>query len=65
MKVEDIIKGDDFTVLIMSEDLPMTDWRTLLIGGTAYAPLLVMDAGDNVVAINGSHDLTGQEVEFV
>ena len=54
-----------FTVLILSESRPLTEWKALRIGEAVYEPLIMMDAADNVVAINGAHDLNGKTVEFI
>ncbi|MDO4437400.1 MAG: hypothetical protein Q4B77_05555 [Coriobacteriaceae bacterium] len=65
MTIDDSFEIDGYTVLILSEERPMTDWKALRIDGEEYAPQIVMDAGRNVIAVKGSHDLAGQIVEFV
>jgi hypothetical protein len=53
------------TVLFLDEELPVTDWRSLRVDGVRYEARMVMDAGKNVIAVDGAHDLTGKTVEFV
>ena len=65
MKVNDSWHVNGMTVLVLSDDLPSRGWNNLLLDGTAFAPILVMDMGDNVIAIDGEHDLKGREIELV
>ncbi|MFR7732153.1 MAG: hypothetical protein ACLU7D_01595 [Collinsella sp.] len=43
----------------------MTNWHSCHIDGKHYEPHMVMDAGKNVIAIDGVYDLTGKTVECV
>ena len=65
MTINDSFEIGGFTVLILSESRPLTGWKALRVGEAVYEPLIMMDAADNVVAINGAHDLNGKTVEFI
>ena len=65
MKIDDCFEIAGFTVLTLSENRPKTNWNTLRIEGLEYAPQIVMDAADNVIAIKGSYNLAGKTLEFV
>lgn len=65
MKVTDSVHLHGATLLFLSGERPETDWRRFAIGGADYEPLAVMDAGRNVTAVSGEHDLTGRDIEFV
>lgn len=64
MKILDCHEIDGMTALLLDGRLPLTNWRRLVINGARYEPRLLMDAGQNVIAIDGKHDLTGREIEF-
>lgn len=64
MKILDCHEIDGMTALLLDGRLPLTNWRWLVINGTRYEPRLIMDAGKNVIAIDGKHDLAGGEIEF-
>lgn len=64
MKVNDCFNVADYTVLIVSESLPSTDWREIGIDGRKFEPIPVMDAKAPCVAIRGHHDFTGMEIYF-
>ena len=53
-----------YTSLVFEAPLPLTNWRGIDVEGVRYETLPVMDAGNNVLAIHGAHDLTGKEAEF-
>lgn len=65
MKVESSWKVRDMTVLRLTEDIPLTDWHKMLVGGVEFKPYPVMDSGDDTIAVKGAHDLAGKTVEFV
>ncbi|MFQ9129308.1 MAG: hypothetical protein ACLR3M_02420 [Collinsella sp.] len=65
MKILDCHKLGSMTALFLDEKLPMTNWHSLHIDGKHYEPHMVMDAGKNVIAIDGVYDLTGKTVECV
>ncbi len=53
-----------YTVLVFEAPLPPTGWRAIVVDGVRYETLPVMDAGNDCLAIGGSHDLTGKEATF-
>lgn len=53
------------TILKLTENIPLTDWHKMTVGGVEFKPFMVMDAGRDVIAIGGEHDFTGEEVEFI
>ena len=55
----------DYTVIAFGRDLPTTPWRFLVIDGVRYKPVPVMDAGNDCVAVEGAHDFSGKDVQFV
>lgn len=65
MKILDCHEIGTMTVLFLDEELPLTDWRRLYIAGNSYEPRMIMDAGKNVIAVDGAHDFTGKTIEFV
>lgn len=65
MKILDCHEIGSMTVLFLDEELPVTNWRSLRVDGVHYEARMVMDAGKNVIAVDGAHDLTGKTVEFV
>ena len=62
MRVDDSFEVGGMTVLKLTEDLPVSGWRLLVIDGSTYKPLPVMDAGWDTIAIEGSHELDGKTV---
>lgn len=64
MRILDCIEINGKTLMVLDNDLPSTGWRDLVIDGTKYATIPVMDIGDNSIAIDGIHDFTGKEVTF-
>lgn len=65
MKILDCHEIGNMTVLFLDEELPVTGWRSIRIDDVRYEARMVMDAGKNVIAVDGVHDLTGKTVEFV
>lgn len=65
MTIDDSFEIGGYTVLILSEERPLTPWKALRIDGEEHTPQIMMDAGRNVIAIKGSHDLVGKAIEFV
>lgn len=65
MTIDDSFEIGGYTVLILSEERPMTAWKALRIDGEEYAPQIMMDASRNVIAIKGSYNLVGKSIEFV
>lgn len=65
MRILDCHEIDGATALLLDGRAPLTNWRKLLIGGIEYEPVAIMDMGKNVIAVKGSHDLTGKDVSFV
>lgn len=64
MRVDSSWAVGDMTVLRLTEAVPLTDWRTMTVGGVEFKPYPVMDSGDNVIAVKGAHELDGKVVEF-
>ncbi len=65
MKVESSWTARDMTILKLTESIPLTDWSKMTVGGVEFKPFPVMDAGENVIAVSGKHDLAGKQVEFI
>ena len=65
MKIIESTPISNYTALVFESPLPRTEWRAIVVEGVRYETLPVMDAGNNVLAIKGTHDLTGKEAEFV
>ena len=65
MKILDCHEIGSMTVLFLDEELPVTDWRSLRVDGVRYEARMVMDAGKNVIAVDGAHAPPGKPVEFV
>ena len=65
MIVESSWTARDMTILKLTESIPLTDWRTMTVGGVEFKPFPVMDSGENIIAVEGKHDLTGKRVVFV
>lgn len=53
------------TALVFEAPLPSTEWHTIVADGKRYKTIPVMDAGDDILAITGEHDLTGKHATFV
>lgn len=53
------------TVLVFDGPLPFTEWRAIVVDNVRYDTLPVMDAGNNCLAIVGTHDMTGKDAIFV
>ena len=65
VKILDCHEMAGVTALLLEDRPPLTGWHVMVIDGVRYDPVGIMDAGKNVIAVQGSHDLTGKEVEFV
>lgn len=64
MKITDCIAVGPYTVLVFDAPLPQTKWHAIVVDGVRYDTLPVMDAGNDCLAVAGSHDLTGKNVAF-
>lgn len=64
MKVESSWTTRNMTILKLTESIPLTDWRKMTVGGVEFKPFPVMDSGENIIAVEGKHDLTGKQVVF-
>lgn len=64
MKVESSWTARDMTILKLTESIPLADWRKMIVGGVEFKPFPVMDSGENIIAVEGKHDLTGKQVVF-
>lgn len=53
------------TVLVFDGPLPFTEWRAIVVDNVRYDTLPVMDAGNDCLAIVGTHDMTGKDAIFV
>ena len=51
--------------LVFNGSLPLKGWRAIMVDGVRYNTLLVMDAGDDYLAIFGAHDMTGKDAIIV
>lgn len=65
MRIQDCIEINGKTLMVLDHDLTSTGWRELIVDGTKYAAIPVMDMGGNSIAIDGIHDFTGKEITFV
>lgn len=65
MKIVDCWHIAEMTVVRLSEEPPFGGWRNVVIDGIQYKPHLVMDAGRNVLAVDGKLDLAGKEISFI
>lgn len=65
MKVKNSWTVRNMTILKLTENIPLTDWHKMTVGGVEFKPFMVMDSGRDVIAIGGEHDFTGEEVEFI
>nr|DAL61873.1 MAG TPA_asm: hypothetical protein [Caudoviricetes sp.] len=65
MRITDCLNVGPYTVLVFDAPLPRTRWHAIVVDGVRYDTLPVMDAGDDCLAITGSHDLTGKDAAFV
>ncbi len=64
MRITDCLTINSTTVIVPDEDIPLTKWHAVVIDGKRYAPRMIMDAGNNVIGIEGKHDLTGKNIFF-
>lgn len=64
MRITDCTTMGPYTVLVFNAPLPRTSWRAIVVDGVRYDTLPVMDAGNDCLAIAGSHDLTGKDATF-
>ncbi len=65
MKITESIFVSHYTSLSLSDSVPNTKWERILIDGVEYDPIMIFDAGDDCIAINGNLDLTGKEIKFI
>ena len=65
MKIVESTTIGPYTVLVFENKLPHTGWRAIVVDGVRYDTLPVMDAGDDLLAMAGSHDMTGKDATFV
>lgn len=65
MKITESIFVKDYTSLSLSESIPFTKWKAILVDGIKYKPIPIMDGGDDCIAIQGNINLTGKEIKFV
>ncbi len=71
MKVTDSWSVAGLTVLALSEPLPSSPWKSIIVDGEKYEALRPMYAGDisqvkdNSIGVRGTHDFTGKTIEFV
>lgn len=54
-----------YTALVFETPLPSTRWHVIVVDGIRYETIPVMDAGDDILAIAGEHDLKGKYAAFV
>lgn len=54
-----------YTALVFEAPLPSTEWNAIVVDGTRYETIPVMDAGNDILAIAGEHDLAGKNATFV
>ncbi len=64
MRITDCLTINSTTVIVLDEDIPLTKWHAVVIDGKRYAPRMIMDAGSDVIGIEGKHDLTGKNIFF-
>lgn len=65
MKIVDCWHIENMTVFKLSQEPPFGGWKRIVIDGITYEPHLAMDAGRDILAIDGKMDLTGKEVSFI
>ena len=71
MKVTDSWSVAGLTVLTLSEPLPSSPWKSIIVDGEKFEALRPMYAGDisqvkgNSIGVRGEHNFTGKTVEFV
>ncbi len=65
MRITDCTTMGPYTILVFSAPLPRTSWRAIMVEGVRYETLPVMDAGNDCLAIAGSHDLAGKDATFI
>ncbi len=61
MRITDCLTIDNATVLVLDEDLPLAKWHAVVIDGKRYVPRMIMDAGSDVVGVEGKHGLVGKK----
>lgn len=54
-----------YTALVFEAPLPPTEWRAIVVDGMRHETIPVMDAGDDILAMVGEHDLTGKYANLV
>ena len=64
MRIIDCTTIGPYTVLVFDAPLPRTSWRAIVVDCVRYDTLPVMDAGNDCLAIAGSHDLTDKTAAF-
>ncbi len=71
MKATDSWSVAGLTVLTLSEPLPSSPWKSIIVDGEKFEALRPMYAGDisqvkgNSIGVRGEHNFTGKTVEFV
>ena len=53
------------SVLVFDGPLPFTGWRAIVVDDARCDTLPVIDAGNDCLAIVGTHDMTGKDAIFV
>lgn len=64
MKIIESTPISNYTALVFESPLPCTECRAIVVEGVRNETLPVMDAGNDCLAIEGSHELTGKDAEF-
>lgn len=64
VRIVDVERLNDCTVLFLDGPTPKTAWKKLKINGEVFSPIPVYDI-KGVVAVSESGFLAGQIVEFV
>lgn len=54
-----------YIVLVFDGPLPFTGWRAIVVDDVRYDTLPGIDAGNDCLAIVGTHDMTGKDAIFV
>lgn len=65
MRIIDCLTVGPYTVLVFDAPPPRTGWRAIVVDDVRYDTLPVMDAGNDCLAIVGTHDMTGKDAIFV
>ncbi len=65
MRIIERIAIGSCAVLVFDGPLPFTEWRAIVVDDGRYDTLPVMDAGNDCLAIVGTHDMTGKDAIFV